>query len=178
MTCIVGIAEGGKVWMGADTFMLGSELVYRAETKLFRVGDFLIGGAGGWRYTQLLAYAAELKPPPDGADIRRYMATDFAKAVRAAVGEYGCMEKDEEGADSVGSRALVGAAGLLFNLDGALSSICIAEGFAAIGSGAHVAMGSLYETGGMEPGKRLARALEAAEVLTEGVRRPFTYEEL
>ena len=178
MTCIVGIADKGRVWMGGDTFMIASDLVYRAETKLFRVGDFLIGGAGGWRYLQLLAYAVELAPPAPDADVRRYMATDFAKAVRAAVNEFGCMEKDQEGADSVGSRALIGAGGCLFNFDGALSHIPIENGFAAIGSGAHVAMGSLYETAGLEPRERIEHALKAAEALADGVRSPFTYEEL
>jgi len=180
MTCIIGIAQGGRVWMGADTYMGSMDLVYRAESKLFRAGNFLIGGAGGWRYCQLLAYALKLSPPKKGRDIRHYMATDFARAIRAAVSEYGCMEKDEDGSDSVGSRALIGAGGCLFNFDGVLSHIPIEDGFAAIGSGAHVAMGSLYETqnSDLKPGERLSRALEAAEALTDGVRRPFTYEHL
>jgi hypothetical protein len=108
------------------------------------------------------------------------MAIDFPKAVRIAVTEFGRMEKDEDGADSVGSRALIGARGCLFNFDGALSYIPITDGFAAIGSGAHVAMGSLYESegGALEPRERLERALRAAEALTDGVRSPFAFEEL
>lgn len=180
MTCIVGIAQNGRVWLGGDSFMLADGLVYPAESKLFRVGDFIVGGAGGWRYCQLLAHALELNPPAPDADIRKYLVTDFTEAVRAAVSRFGRMEKDADGAESTGSRALIGVRGCLYNFDGSLSYIPIAKGFAAIGSGSHVAMGSLYETEGsdMEPGERLSRALEAAEALTDGVRRPFTYEVL
>lgn len=165
--------------MGADSFMLSCGLVYQSPPKLFRVGDFIVGGAGDWRVTELVAYAAKIEPPAPDADIRRYMATDFTKAVRAAVKEYGCM-RQEDGQDSVGSSVLIGARGCLFKFDSLLSHIYIQDGFTAVGSGAEVSMGSLYETHGkgLEPQERLRRALRAAEVLTDGVRQPFTFENL
>jgi ATP-dependent protease HslVU (ClpYQ) peptidase subunit len=178
MTCIVGIAEGGEVWMGADSFFLAGGVVYSGPSKLFRVGDFIIGGAGSWRTSELVGYCAKVQPPESGADIRRYLATDFAKALREAATEYGYMGQTEEGQQSIGYRILIGAQGCLFNFDGVLSHLYIPEGYAAIGSGAEVAMGSLYTTRGSEEGPRwrLERALEAAEALTDGVRRPFTFE--
>jgi hypothetical protein len=163
--------------MGADTFMLSGGVVYSCPSKLFRVGDFIVGGAGDWRVWELVSYAVQLAPPAPDADIRRYMATDFAKAVRGAVREYGCMQQDN-GQDNVTSEILVGARGCLFKFDSLLSHVFIDEGFAAIGSGAHVAMGSLYESASrvLKPKERIERALKAAEALTDGVRSPFTFD--
>lgn len=179
MTCIAGISHKGKVYMGADSFALADSIVYSCDTKLFRRGEFLMGVAGDWRYAEILAFALEFQPPSVDADVRRYMATDFTKAIRQAVKEYGFMQS-EEGRDRVDSRALVGIRGCLFNFDGLLSHLCIKEGFSAIGSGTHVALGSLYESqdSDADPKTRINRALRAAEALTDGVRAPFYIESL
>ena len=101
----MGIAQGGKVWMGADSFALADSIAYSCDGKLFRRGEFIIGTCGDWRYGQIL--------------------------------------------------------------------------FASIGSGSHVAMGSLYESqdGRLDPKARLDRALRAAEALTDGVRAPFIFDQ-
>lgn len=44
MTCIVGLAHGGKVYLGADSAGLaGDELTPRRDPKVFRVGEFVFG---------------------------------------------------------------------------------------------------------------------------------------
>lgn len=43
MTCIVGVAEGGKVWIGGDSAGVDSgnySLTVRADRKVFRNGHF------------------------------------------------------------------------------------------------------------------------------------------
>ena len=88
MTCIVGIAEGGTVWIGGDsagveTGSLG--LVARSDKKVFRNGNFVMGFTSSFRMGQLLAY--KLSPPKRHADddVMAYMVNDFIDAVRDAV---------------------------------------------------------------------------------------------
>ncbi len=47
------------------------------------------------------------------------------------------------------------------------------DSFMAIGSGAQIALGSLYSTIELPPQERVLKALEAAEHLCVSVRRPF-----
>jgi ATP-dependent protease HslVU (ClpYQ) peptidase subunit len=179
MTCIAGIARNGKVWMGADSFHQAGDVIYSSGSKIFRRGEFIIGACGDSRYGQLLAYALEFEPPKEDADMCRYMATDFANAIRKVAKDYGFIKQDE-GQDHTGCRVLIGVRGCLFNLDAILSHVCIDSGFMAIGSGAVAALGSLYESqdSDKEPQERIKRALLAAEALTEYVRRPFTYDSI
>lgn len=50
MTCIVGIVDNGKVYMGADSLGVGglSKRV-RKDPKLFRVGEFVFGYTSSFR---------------------------------------------------------------------------------------------------------------------------------
>ncbi len=50
MTCIAAVADGKRVWMGADSYAgNGYTYVLTQRPKLRKVGEFLIGGAGSIR---------------------------------------------------------------------------------------------------------------------------------
>jgi len=54
MTCIVGIAQEGKVWIGADSAAVsGQDIRATALRKVFRRGQFLIGYTSSFRMGQL-----------------------------------------------------------------------------------------------------------------------------
>ncbi len=92
MTCIVGLAHGGRVYMGADSAgVAGLDIDTRRDPKLFKVGDLLIGFTTSFRMGQLLAYGFEPPPRPAGGDVRRWMVVDFVEAVRAVSGDGGAV---------------------------------------------------------------------------------------
>ena len=136
MTCIVGIAQGGTVWIGGDSAGVDTSrhaLSVRADPKVFRIGDFVMGFTSSFRMGQLLAYA--LHPPlrrPE-ADVHAFMVTEFVDAVRDCLKAGGYAEK-HDGAER-GGAFLVGYAGRLFHIDSDYQVGENACGFDACGCG-------------------------------------------
>lgn len=176
MTCIVGLAEGERVWMGGDAATTnGWDLQVLASPKVFRNGPLLIGGTGEIRITQVLRYA--LKPPahPDGIAVEEYLSTAFVDATREAFKQAGYAKKDNE-QEAHNGALLVAYRGVVATLDSRYGVSVAAGGYDAVGCGSSFALGVLYATDGL-PGKHRVRlALEAAERFSAGVRGPFTIE--
>jgi hypothetical protein len=86
MTCIVGLIDNGKVWMGGDSAgVSGLDVTVRKDPKVFKNGDFLIGYTSSFRMGQLLRF--KFNPPKYYAeqhnnDEYQYMCTDFIEAIR------------------------------------------------------------------------------------------------
>ena len=177
MTCIVGIATGGKVYMGADSAGVGGwDIANRKDVKVFKNGDLVMGCTTSFRMLQLLQY--QLQPPkrhPD-TDVMRYMVTDFIEAVRNCFRNGGFMTKDREA--EAGGSFLVGCAGRLFQVHGDFQVAERAEGFDACGCGENYALGAMavMPLSG-PPRERLEVALSIAERFSAGVRGPFVFEE-
>jgi ATP-dependent protease HslVU (ClpYQ) peptidase subunit len=176
LTCIVGIVEKGKVWVGGDSLgSRGGTKVYITGGKVTTRGEFVIGTCGPCRTVNLARHVFEPPPLVTDADVDAYMAKDFAEAWRACVKENGLIQT-EEGAESQMGMLLVGVRGFLYEIDGYFSAVRPANGYTAIGSGDSIALGALYATKGMPPEKRLKLALEAAEKWDDGVAGPFHIE--
>jgi hypothetical protein len=87
MTCIAGIAQGGKVYIGGDSAGVAgnSQLDVRTDRKVFLSGDFVMGFTTSFRMGQLIQYA--FTPPkrhPD-KDVMAYMVTEFVDGLRACL---------------------------------------------------------------------------------------------
>jgi ATP-dependent protease HslVU (ClpYQ) peptidase subunit len=177
MTCIVGLVDGGKVYIGGDSAGVGGySLTLRADRKVFRNGDFIMGFTSSFRMGQLLAHA--FTPPkrhPD-TDVYKFMVTDFINAVRDCLKSGGYAEKHNE-AES-GGTFLVGYAGRLFKVESDYQVGEPVENFDACGCGEDIALGALFASqAGAKPQERLKTALKAAERFSAGVRGPFHFEE-
>lgn len=177
MTCIVGIATDGKVFMGADSAGVGGyDIANRKDVKVFKNEGLVIGCTTSFRMIQLLQY--QLHPPkrhPD-TDIMKYMVTDFVEAVRTCFRNGGFMTKDREA--EAGGCFLVGCAGRLFRVDSDFQVGERADGFDAIGCGDAYALGSMATLSvDARPLDRLQHALLVAEHFSAGVRGPFVFEE-
>ena len=162
MTCIVGLVHEGVVYIGGDSAGVGGmSLTVRADEKVFRNSDFLMGFTTSFRMGQLLRYS--LEPPrrhPDD-DIHQYMVVDFVNAVRRCLKAGGWASKMEE--TERGGTFLVGYSGHLFTVDSDYQVGIPEDGFAAVGSGQDIARGSLFATQGQEPRIRVLTALRSAE---------------
>lgn len=177
MTCIVGIAHKGKVYIGGDSAGVDGRygLVVRADRKVFRSGDFVMGFTTSFRMGQLLAFNFNPPKPRVGVDIMAYMVTDFIDAARARMKEGGFKKVDKEVEE--GGTFLVGYSGRLFHIADDFQVGESTHGFDACGCGDQLALGSLRSTRQWpDPTKRLREALETAQAFSAGVRGPFFYE--
>jgi hypothetical protein len=161
----------GTVHIGGDSAGVADwSMTVRADAKVFRVGDYLFGFTDSFRMGQLIRYT--LKLPTPAADLDRYMATTFIDALRDCLKEGGWAKKDTEREE--GGTFLVGVTGRLFKVESDYQVGEAADGYAAVGCGADVALGALYATDTtMAPAARVDVALRAAERFSAGVRGPF-----
>jgi hypothetical protein len=172
MTCIVGIAEAGKVYIGGDSAgVAGLDLSVRADAKVFTNGEFAFGFTSSFRMGQLIRYA--FKPPKRHADqdVMEYMVTEFIGALRACLKDGG-FATTKDGAEYAGA-FLVGYQGRLFVVDCDYQVGEAAVGFDAVGCGAQVALGAMHVSAGKPARDRVTGALQAAEAFSAGVRGPF-----
>lgn len=179
MTCIVGIVEKKKVYLGGDSAgVSGWNVTIRKDPKVFRVGEFVFGFTSSFRMGQLIRY--QFKPPTHekAVDAFEYLSTKWVDALRECFkkGGFASKEKDEE----IGGCFLVAYRGRLFKVD---SDYQIGESlskYEATGIGESYALGALralHKTK-IKPKEKLRMALDAAEHFCMGVRSPFIFEEI
>lgn len=179
MTCIVGIVQKGKVYMGADS--AGTDAYYnqqiRRDPKIFRNGDLLIGYCGSFRMGQLLGLGLNAPTPKANQKPENYMVSELIPVIRTLLKENG-YAKVENNVEE-GGQFLVGYDGRLFNIESDFQVGESDDSFDACGAGAPVALGALYATRkNPKPRDRMKLALEAAARFNASVRPPFKYEVL
>jgi ATP-dependent protease HslVU (ClpYQ) peptidase subunit len=174
MTCIVGIAQAGRVVIGGDSAGVdcGWRLTVRADAKVWTTGEWAFGFTSSFRMGQILRYRLDPPPREDGQPLEAYLATAWVDHVRHILTDGGWLQTREGRAD--GGTFLVGHAGRLFVVEDDFQVGEAVDGFAAVGSGAQVALGALWATRAWrDRQKRVLIALEAAERHNAGVRGPF-----
>ena len=177
MTCIIGLLDTGKVYMGADSAGVAKlSLSVRADQKVFVKDDFIMGFTTSFRMGQLLRYKLQIPSYHEDVDFFEYMVTSFTEAVRKCLKDGGFAEKKDD-REKAGT-FLVGYQGRLFCID---DDYQVAEQllpFHAVGCGEDIALGALFSNGHLKPEERILQALEAAEQFSAGVRRPFVIKKL
>ena len=180
MTAIVGIEDGGLVWVGADSSATnGHTTESLRHSKVWRSGPYIIGVAGSGRVSDVVQYGTKLTPPPDRG-VRRHLVTVVVPAVQKALRKSKAMMTgsgggtgEPSGGEAVPALFLLAIGAHLFSIDEEFCVSQVRDGYAAIGSGGAVACGALYASTGMAVKKRLALALNASAHHACGVRGPF-----
>jgi ATP-dependent protease HslVU (ClpYQ) peptidase subunit len=171
VTCIVGVQQDGRVVIGGDSAgVAGWSITVRADTKVFRNGEFIMGFTDSFRMGQLLRYSL-VPPVPQDWDLDRFMATEFIAVVRDCLRDGG-FARNESGNES-GGLFLVGIRGHLYRIDSDYQIGRSVDEYYAVGSGDEYACGSLHSTRGLDPEHRVRMALEAASHHSTGVCAPF-----
>jgi hypothetical protein len=177
MTCIIGVLSPKEkcVYIGADS--CGSNGYTKSTVghpKVFRKGDFIIGGTTSFRMLDLLEYSLSLPElrPSDEKDMEKFMRVSFVDAVRACLKNGGFAETNKNA--EVGGNFLVGWKESLWEIQPDYSVLTITT-HAAVGSGEVAATASLFTTKnlGIIPEKRITMAMEAAENQVVSVQGPF-----
>ncbi len=178
MTCIAAAIVDGEICIGADAVSMHRDACVRVGThsKVFRVGEFLIGSSGTVRLGQVVHYLFE--PPPINQDLMAYMVTLFCPALRDVVKAQGCEVKTSSGTDEMDGRLVVGVRGHLFEIDSAYGAFEPRSPYTAVGCAdqeAHAAMFTAWSLVEGISADRIVRAgLAAAAEFDANIRPPFT----
>ncbi len=173
MTCIAGIADGKKVWIGGDSAgVAGSSLVVRADQKIFRNGKFLFGFTSSFRMGDLLRFAFQ---PPEQLSTqtdRGFLCTTFIDAVRTCFANGGF--KTTKDGSEMGGTFLLGYKGRLYQVSDDFQVGQAACGYDAVGCGHDIAKGALHALNKMPSAReRILFSLKAAAFWSADVRGPF-----
>lgn len=183
MTCVVGVVQDGRVYMGADSAETGvHDLMLRSDQQVFRAGRVLIGFSGSFRAGDLLHFTIELPQPPDATmtsgqavetTLHKFMVQEFVTKVQKGFQESGFASRDKDTGQERGGWFMVGCSGHLFTIAADYRVVEACDGYDALGAGSGAALGALYATRGEDAVQRVCKALGAAAGLTGAVRPPF-----
>lgn len=174
MTCIVGIAREGAVYIGGDSCgSTSSSWVHVPNPKVFPLGEgMLVGAAGSFRMIDLLRFSVRLPAHDAAVSADAFMRTAFVAALRKTFLDEGYLHR--ECLRDSGGNFMVGYQGQLFEVQDDFSVLNAPEYGLSCGSGEAPARGSLWTTrGAWDCRLRVQQALEAAEATTPSVRGPF-----
>jgi ATP-dependent protease HslVU (ClpYQ) peptidase subunit len=181
MTVVVGVVQGGTVYLGADSAVsAGCERLQPCEYvgKLVRRDGLLFACTGPTRLSQLMALV--LVVPPDGeVSAYRYLVTRLAPAIREMIREHDGLSINN---CHDGWEMLVAYRGRLYSIAHDLSVQSYAE-YASVGCGHEIALGSLHTTAQILDDRlsapvRVGMALEAAAEHDIHCAGPFEFETL
>jgi len=172
MTCIVGLVDRNVVWLAGDsaaTSGSGAQTII-GDKKVFKVGSFIFGVCGSPKVMDAIKYRLELPQRPKDVDDRGFIGSTFADAFKTALDAGGCVEGDQ-----FSGEVLVGYNGGLYRIQGNFQVITSSDRFAAVGSGADIALGAMHSNETLrDPKKRLFNALEASTRNNATVRPPYS----
>lgn len=175
MTCIVGLVEDGKVYIGGDSAgVSGFDLRVRQDEKVFIKNNMVFGFTSSFRMGQILRYSFSIPDHFPNKEDYAYLCTDFIDALIKCFkdNEY-ATKKDGE---VTGGCFLVGYKGQLYRIENDFQVAKVRQNYDSCGCGENYALGALraLEEISKEPVTLVLHALSVAEYFSAGVRGPFT----
>lgn len=170
MTVVAAISDGRHVYLAGDSALTSEDHVYlTADPKVFERDGIVLGFCGSLRFGELIALA----PIPQlRGDLDLWVRKDLCRSFQQYAKDRGFeLGLDDEQDDS---EAILGIQGTIYVISAGAVAYRPRGTFAAIGSGAPWAEGSLHSSTG-KPRQRLVKALEASETYCAGVRRPWSF---
>lgn len=183
MTCIVGLAEKGVLWLGSDSVATGGNCsTTMATPKVFQNGSFLFGCAGTPRHAQLLRTA--LFNPPKQTDKQsdlEYLVVDVVAHIRKIFADHAAIRQHDTKTESHDSQYLLAYGDRIWLLEQNFQLIDSTEPYLATGCGYQYALGVLGALQHSALGAKLSAraklelALKEAERNDPFVKRPFHF---
>jgi hypothetical protein len=173
ITCSIGLIDGNYIYMGSDSGATADDWVERRKTpKVFIKDDFIVCHAGSFKFAEIFQYSFVIPKHPKNMSTEIYMKSKFINSLQGYLAAYGAVLNDFE-RGIPGLSFLIGYQNQLFDINLDLHVGILEKPYAAIGSGAAVALGSLYSTEDLEPEYRIEKALEASAYYNNTVYPPF-----
>jgi ATP-dependent protease HslVU (ClpYQ) peptidase subunit len=173
MTCIIGINDGKKTWIGGDSASSDTHTIHSVHTeKVFKKGKFIIGISGAWEASNVMRYRFNPSPIKKGVSVDKYMHTIVFDHIRRIFKHAGHLTISSSN-ESQNGTILIGIGKHLYLLQSGLSLVDYSNNFEATGSGGAVALGAMAATKELLPEERIMNALEIAAKYTTCVRGPM-----
>ena len=177
MTCIVGLIDKGKIYIGGDSAgTSNNRVVIRKDKKVFiRDDKFIMGFTTSFRMGQLLMCddRFSIRDQNTGEDDFHYMINAFIPAIQKLFADGGFLVKDNE--EISGGTFLVGYNKRLYKIEANFQVGESIDNYDACGCGEEYALGSLFTTQKTEltSEQRILIALESASEFSTSVAPPF-----
>lgn len=180
MTCIAAIrTEDGDIYIGGDSAGIDADSLLmglHVETKVWQEFDMVFGMCGSFRVAQVIRYHTPI-PEDHYDDPLEYLTGPFANALRETLHESGTLSIwDEDSTEEINESGLiVGYKGRVFEIMSDFGVGELVNGYASIGCGYPLALGSLASTESLDmgPEERILMALNVAERHSAGVAGPM-----
>lgn len=170
MTCIVGISDNGKVYIGGDRGASdGSSIVSLAMPKAYIRDEWIFGYAGSIGIGQIMQII-NMPIIQEDDDPFMVLRMDVVDAFKSMMDIQGLSITEDNDTD-----ILIGIRGRLFEFSPADWSVAEVKE-TAIGSGGNFALGSLHTTSQFEaasPIYRIEQALNAATTYSPSCQQPI-----
>lgn len=178
MTCIVGLVQGRKMYMGADSLATSYyNSIVREDKKLFRKNGYLVGVAGSVRIKQVIQHNMPTACSSEkDSDLLEFMATSFVDSLRGSLHNGGCLEVIDGVESLKDSQILVGLNGKLFSVLQDFQIEVVGYNFISIGSGSTEANSSLWtmqRLKNISPLTRIKTAIECSSEFNASVSPPI-----
>jgi len=171
MTCIIGLEENGKAYVGADSMQVrGYESSMSSNKKIFRIDGFIFAHTGYSKGSQIVKYLLDI-PTPEVFD-ERFMFTKIAEPMRLKMKEIGYSEiKDNQESHIDGW--IVAYKDKIFEINSDWETSRLNGGLSVGGCGGNIAKGVMLALQDIEPKERIKKALKIAGQCYVGVAPPF-----
>lgn len=177
MTCLVAIRDAGRVYMGADSCVsYGSARSSVSEPKLWKPRDWLgVAVSGSVSFMNMVRYRVAW-PEFTLENPCRWLHVTFLDELKRLFDSQSVNPFKDEPKEPGGS-LLIGLGGDIFTVETVGMQVTREHSpIICRGSGADVALGSLFETGDLPPLLRIAHALGAAAHWQTDCAEPFVFE--
>lgn len=180
MTCVVGIKKDNVVYIGADSSASseGSDFILsRSDAKVFRVGSFIIGFSGSFRFGQIMRFS--FKPPEhkSGKSDYAYMCSDFVTKLQSTLEKNRFNGQNDKTEMESSTELLVGYNRELYYVGQDYQIGINNDNYSAIGCSDVIALGALYAInnikGTISAEKQIEIALDASTKYCSRVLRPY-----
>lgn len=175
MTCIVGLVDNGKVYMGGDSAgVAGLDYQIREDQKVFKNGNMVFGFTSSFRMGQLLQYSLKVPDHDPRDDDFKYMCTTFMSAVIECFKSNGYAKVEANKVS--GGNFLVGYNGQLYDIESDFQVGRLNKPFYSVGCGMHYALGALEvlnKNMALTPEEKIIQTLTVVESYSAGVKAPF-----
>lgn len=170
MTCVAAVIENDKIYMVSDLLLTWDYSITKPEGKVFQKdNDYIVGCAGEIRTSQIMQYITKLPPLSDDIqDLKEFIITKVLKVIKKSFRKERVVNQNSN-EDDLGGLFLIGIRNKLFIIT---SDYCVLEfsKYAAIGSGASLALSSLFTSEqlnerynlNLSPNERLEYAIKSA----------------
>lgn len=156
MTCIVGIENQGKVYIGGD--VQGSSAnhkIIHTQPKVFSRNGVIFGYTSSYRFGQLIEH--EVKDPfsPPKNDVYRWLVTCLIPSIKMTLESNGYTE---------GGTCLIGVHDELWRMENDFSVLRSVRGYDSVGSGNEYALGALHSASKLHKGMPRAQIENAVSI--------------